>query len=170
MNKIITKNIITVIGVLFFQLMVLSRLNISQSIYPLVYPILLFTVVRNMNRSIFLLFGFGLGFFVDIFSNTGGAHAFACTVIAFVRPLFLSSMGPMDIGSDQIKPSILSLGVKTFAVYALFMLAIHHVIYFILEVFTFHNFHQTIFRIFLSLLISWLLVMSLQFLFNVKRR
>jgi hypothetical protein len=107
---------------------------------------------------------------VDIFSNTGGAHAVACTVIAFVRPLFLSSMGPMDIGSDQIKPSIISLGVKTFAVYSLFMLAIHHTVFFILEVFTFHNFHHTIFRIFLTLLVSWLLVMSLQFLFNGKKR
>jgi len=169
-NKIITKNIITVLGVLFFQLMILSRLNISQSLSPLVYPILLLTVVRNVNRSIFLLIGFGLGFFVDIFSNTGGAHSVACTVIAFVRPIFLSSLGPMDIGSDQIKPSILSLGIKTFAVYAMSMLAIHHIIFFILEVFTFNNFHETIFRIFLSLLISWLLVMSLQFLFNGKRR
>ena len=170
MNKIIIKNIITVIGILFFQLMILSRLNISQNISPLIYPIILFTVIRNVNRSILLLFGFGLGFFVDIFLNTGGAHAVACTVIAFVRPLFLSSIGPMDIGSDQIKPSILSLGIKNFAVYAFSLLAIHHVIFFILEVFTFHNLLHTLFRVFLSLLISWLLIMSLQFLFNVKRR
>jgi len=169
-NKSIIKNIITVVGVLFFQLMVLSRLNISQNISPLIYPVLLFTVVRNMNPSILLLFGFGLGFFVDVFSNTGGAHAVACTVIAFVRPFFLSSIGPMDIGSDQIKPSILSLGIQKFAVYAFFLLAIHHVIFFMLEVFTFYNFPHTLFRIFSSVLISWVLLMSLQFLFNRRRR
>lgn len=169
MNKSITKNIIAVIGVLFFQLMVLNRLNISQNIFPIIYPMLLFTVIRNINRSILLLFGFVLGFFVDVFSNTGGAHAVACSVVAFVRPFFLSSIGPMDMGSEQIKPSIFTLGIKKFAVYAFFLLAIHHIIFFILEVFTFSHFLHTLIRVFSSLLISWILVMSLQFLFNEKR-
>ena len=111
--------------------MVLSRLNISQSIMPLIYPVLLLILVRNINGSLLLLFGFGLGFIVDIFSNTGGAHAVACTVIAFVRPFFLSSIGPMDMGSDQIKPSIVSLGIKNFAAYSFFLLAIHHVVFFL---------------------------------------
>ncbi len=164
------KYLITVLIVLFFQLMVLNRLNISQNVLPLIYPILLLTIVRNINGSLLLLLGFGLGFFIDIFSNTGGAHAAACTVIAFVRPSFLSSIGPMDMGSNQIKPSILSLGIKKFSAYSLFLLAIHHFIFFLLEVFSFNNFLFTLFRIVISLLISWILVMSLQFLFNGRKR
>ena len=170
MNNSIAKYIITIFGVLFFQLMVLSRLNISQSILPLIYPVLLLVLVRNINGSLLLLFGFGLGFFVDVFSNTGGAHAVACTVVAFVRPFFLSSIGPMDMGSDQIKPSILSLGIKNFAAYSFFLLAIHHVVFFLLEVFSFKNFPYTLIRIVASLLLSWILVMSLQFLFNSRKR
>ena len=170
MNNSIAKYIITIFGVLFFQLIVLSRLNISQSILPLIYPVLLLVLVRNINGSLLLLFGFGLGFVVDVFSNTGGAHAVACTVIAFVRPFFLSSIGPMDMGSNQIKPSILSLGIKNFAAYSFFLLAIHHVLFFLLEVFSFNNFPYTLLRIIASLSISWILVMSLQFLFNRRKR
>lgn len=164
------KYLITVLIVLFFQLMVLNRLNISQNILPLIYPILLLTIVRNINRSLLLLFGFGLGFFIDVFSNTGGAHAAACTIIAFVRPFFLSSIGPMDMGSNQIQPSILSLGIKKFAAYSFFLLIIHHFIFFMLEVFSIKNFIFTLFRIIISLLFSWVLVMSLQFLFNGRKR
>ena len=170
MNNSIAKYIITIFGVLFFQLMVLSRLNISQSILPLIYPVLLLVLVRNINGSLLLLFGFVLGFFVDFFSNTGGAHAVACTVIAFVRPFFLSSIGPMDMGSNQIKPSILSLGIKNFAAYSFFLLAIHHIIFFLLEVFSFNDFPYTLIRIIASLSLSWILVMSLQFLFNGRKR
>ena len=170
MNNPVGKYIVIIFGVLFFQLMVLSRLNISQSIMPLIYPVLLLILVRNINGSLLLLFGFGLGFIVDVFSNTGGAHAVACTVIAFVRPFFLSSIGPMDMGWDQIKPSIVSLGIKNFAAYSFFLLAIHHVVFFLLEVFSFSNFPYTLLRIIASLSISWVLVMSLQFLFNGKKR
>ncbi len=170
MNNPIAKYIITIFGVLFFQLMVLSRLNISQSVFPLIYPVLLLILVRNINGSLLLLFGFVLGFFVDFFSNTGGAHAVACTVIAFVRPFFLSSIGPMDMGSNQIKPSILSLGIKNFAAYSFFLLAIHHIIFFLLEVFSFNDFPYTLIRIIASLSLSWILVMSLQFLFNGRKR
>lgn len=170
MNKAITTNIIIVFSILFFQLMVLSRLNISQNILPLIYPLLLFTIIRNINRSLLLLLGFGLGFFVDVFSDTGGAHSIACTVVAFVRPFFLSSIGPMDMGSEQIKPSINSLGIKNFGVYCLFLLAIHHIIFFILEVFSFHDFSSILMRWFSSLIISWVLIMSIQFLSNGKER
>tara|TARA_Y100001934_G_C12310437_1_gene754653 strand:+ start:836 stop:1348 length:513 start_codon:yes stop_codon:yes gene_type:complete len=162
--------IVIIVGVLFFQLIVLNRLNISQNILPLIYPIILLTLVRNINGSLLLLIGFILGYVMDVFSNTGGAHAVACTVLAFLRPFFLSSIGPMDMGSDQIQPSIISFGIKNFAVYSFFLLAIHHVVFFLLEVFSFNNFPNTLLRIISSLLFSWVLIMALQFLFNGRKR
>lgn len=150
--------------------MVLNQLNISQSILPLIYPILLFSLIRSLNKSFLLIMGFGLGLVLDVFSNTGGAHTIACTLMAFVRPFFLSFIGPMDMGSEQIKPSIISLGLKKYSAYSFFLLAIHHITFFFLEVFSFSNFLDTALRIIGSLVVSWLLVISFQFLFNGKQR
>lgn len=170
MSSSLFKNITLSVVVLFIQIMVLNQLNISQSILPLVYPILLFSLVRNLNKSLLLFMGFGLGLILDVFSNTGGAHAIACTTIAFVRPFFLSSIGPMDMGSEQIKPSIVSLGLKNYSGYSFFLLTIHHITFFMFEIFSFSNFLDTIIRIVGSLVVSWLLVISFQFLFNRKQR
>ena len=87
-----------------------------------------------------------------------------------MRPFFLSSIGPMDMGSDQIKPSIISLGLKNYLAYSFLLLAIHHIAFFMLEVFSFSNFLDTALRIIGSLIVSWLLVISFQFLFNGKQR
>ncbi len=170
MNSLLIKNIIFSLVILFIQIMVLNQLNISQSILPLIYPILLFSLIRSLNKSFLLIMGFGLGLVLDVFSNTGGAHTIACTLMAFVRPFFLSFIGPMDMGSEQIKPSIISLGLKKYSAYSFFLLAIHHITFFFLEVFSFSNFLDTALRIIGSLVVSWLLVISFQFLFNGKQR
>jgi rod shape-determining protein MreD len=169
-NSFFIKNIIFSLAILFTQIMVLNQLNISQSILPLIYPILIFSLNRSLNKSLLLVLSFGLGLVMDVFSNTGGAHAIACTLLAFVRPFFLSSIGPMDMGSDQIKPSIISLGLKNYLAYSFLLLAIHHIAFFMLEVFSFSNFLDTALRIIGSLIVSWLLVISFQFLCNGKQR
>lgn len=170
MSNSIVKNIIITLGILFFQVMVLNRLNISQSLLPLMYPVILLSLTRNTNRSLLLLLGFGLGLFVDMFSNTGGAHAVACTVLAFSRQFFLSSMGPMDMGSEQIKPSIINLGLKNYAAFSFFLLAIHHIVFFALEVFSVSNLFDTVIRTLLSLAVSWILIMIYQFTFASKEK
>ena len=170
MSNSIGKNILLVLAVLFIQLMVLNQLNIAQSLFPMVYPVILLSLTRNINKSLLLAIGFLLGLFMDVFANTGGAHAVACTVITFVRPFFLSSMGPMDMGSEQIKPSITNLGLKNYAAYVLFLLAIHHLVFFFLEVFSFSNLVWTLSRVFVSLVFSWILVMIYQYTFISKSK
>lgn len=139
-------------------------------VLPLVYPVVLISISRNVNKSLLLIIGFALGLFVDVFSNTGGAHAVACTVMAFVRPFFLSSIGPSDMGSEAIKPSVVNLGLKNYGGLAFFLLAIHHITFFFLEAFTFSNVLWTLTRILISLFFSWLLVMVFQFTFVPKSK
>lgn len=111
---------------------------------------------------------FVLGLFIDMFSNTGGAHAMGLTTLAFLRPYFLSSIGPTDSGSDHINPSIHNLGFKSYVVYAGILLFIHHIIVFFMEVFTMEDFMGTITRIVVSTITSIVLVFLLQLIFVKK--
>ncbi|MFT4898610.1 MAG: hypothetical protein ACI9U0_000396, partial [Flavobacteriales bacterium] len=83
MNNSIGKNIILIIGVFALQILVLNDLNISKYLLPFIYPILLLGAKRNINQSLFLVLGFCLGLFMDMFSNTGAANALACLVLVF---------------------------------------------------------------------------------------
>lgn len=168
MNNPIAKNIILVVGVLFFQLMILNQLNLSQSLLPLVYPVIILSFPRNINKSVLLAIAFSLGLFVDVFMNTGGANAVACTLVGYFRTFFLSSMAPSDIGSESIRPSILNMGFKNYFVYVFLLLAIHHLTFFFLEVFTFDEFLWTLSRVLVSLLFSSILIIVYQYLFVSK--
>lgn len=170
MNNPIAKNIILVVGVLFFQLMILNQLNLAQSLLPLIYPIIILSLPRNINKSLLLGIGFGLGLTVDVFMNTGGANAVACTLLAFFRTFFLSSLAPSDMGSETIRPSVINMGFKNYAVYVFLLLAIHHVAFFFLEVFTFDEVLWTLSRIIVSLIFSSVLVLVYQYLFVSKKK
>ena len=170
MTKSIAKHIVYSLLILSFQVVILNNLNISQYIFPMLYPIVILSQGRNLNASLLLTIGFGLGLIMDVFSNTGGAHTVACTVIAYIRPLFLSSFGPMDMGSEHIKPSIFNFGVKKYALFVFFTLVIHHILFFFLEAFSFSNVLNTFLRIFGSLIFSWSLSMAIQYLFVSKEK
>lgn len=90
------------------------------------------------------------------------------TTLAFLRPYFLSSIGPTDSGSDHINPSIHNLGFKSYVVYAGILLFIHHIIVFFMEVFTMEDFMGTITRIVVSTITSIVLVFLLQLIFVKK--
>ena len=170
MSNSIGKNIILVLGVLCFQLIVLNQINLSQSLLPLVYPIIILSLPRNINKSLLLGIGFGLGLLVDMFMNTGGANAIACTLLAFFRTFFLSSMAPSDMGSESIKPSVINMGFKNYSAYVFLLMAIHHLAFFFLEVFTFDGTLWTLSRAILSLIFSTILILVYQYLFISKTK
>lgn len=169
MNNLI-KTILGTIAILAFQVLILNRLNISSYISPLVYPLILLAIPRDFNKTRLLLVSFTLGLLMDVFTNTGGAHATACLVLAMARPFFLATIGPTDSATESISPNIHNLGASKFAIYTLILLAFHHLVFFAIEAFTFSGVIATLSRFLISLSISWLLVIFHQFLFTSKSK
>jgi rod shape-determining protein MreD len=156
--------------IIFFQIFVFNNLGISSSIIPFIYPIIIISANRITNRSLLIFLGFLVGLLIDIFSNTGGAHTMATTLLAFFQPYLLSSMGPSDSNSDKIKPSVYSLGLNNYLVFLLILLFVHHFVVFLIEMFTFSGFGLTLLRIVSSTFASLLLILLLQFIFVRKEK
>jgi len=72
------------------------------------------------------------------------------------------------MGSEAIKPTIYNIGIKGYFGYATFLLLIHHLVFFFLDVFTFTNFFETILRVIVSLVFSLILIILCQFVFVNK--
>jgi hypothetical protein len=96
-----------------------------------------------------LLIGFLLGLSVDIFANTFGIHAFACTLTAFVRHFLLLSFAPKD-DRFEIIPSISSFGLGNFFKYASLMVLVHHSALFIVDNLSFIHIGSLLLQILLS--------------------
>lgn len=170
MENNLIKHISFSLLVVFFQIVVFNNLEISSFVIPFAYPIIIVSFARTTSRSLILILGFLIGLVIDVFSNTGGAHAMGLTAMAFFQPYLLSSMGPSDSGSEKASASIYSLGIQNYFVFALILLFLHHFIVFTMEVFSFTNFGATFLRIISSSIASAFLLMLIQFTFVRKAK
>ena len=161
--NIFLENIIRFFVLLFLQVLLFKNINLFGFLNP--YPYLLFILLYpvNGNRSILLLTSFLLGLFLDMFLDSGGIHAAASVVLAFVRPsLFRFSFG-LSYEYQTIKLND-SLTPERFS-FILVSVLLHHIVLFTLEAFQFkfiidillRTLFSTIFTIITSIIIIYII-------------
>ena len=134
--------------------------------FPYVLYIILFPV--NGNKPTLLVSSFLLGLLLDIFTNSGGVHATASLLLAYVRPsLFKFSFGlsyeyqTVKI-TDKITPERIS-----FLLLAIF---IHHLILFLLEFFRLSLIVSVIGRTLLATIFTFLMCLLIIYLIKPNKR
>ncbi len=132
------------------------------------FPYILFILLLPFDAPpwLVLILGFLTGLFVDMFYNTPGVNAAACTFMAFGRHYILRLLSPREGYEFTMQPGIYSMGWPWFISYAGILCFLHHLFLFYLEVFRFKEFFHTLFTVILSTLATMLLVVISQFLFN----
>jgi len=168
MSSTVLKNIARFILLVLVQVTLFNNMNLSGYINPSVYLLFILLLPVNISKSLLLLLAFGLGLTIDFFSNTLGLHAAATVLMAFARPgtinLFFKNLE--FVGKET--PGINKTGLGGFLRYALALVLIQHTALFVLEVFSFHDFLFTAYRILISSLVSTLLIVTLALLFNKR--
>jgi hypothetical protein len=116
-----------------------------------------------------LLSSFFLGLSVDYFSGVPGIHAAASVFMAYARPGVIKLVGLRDDMAPGVEPGIKYFGALWFITYSFILVFLHHIFLFYIEVFRFNEFFITLFRAFVSTLVTVLLVMVVQYLFYRSR-
>lgn len=165
--------LVIVHGIRFFFLIVLQTLVFNQlerfGIHPMIYPMAIMLLPFSTNPVVLLLLSFVLGFSIDLFSNTGGLHASSLLVFALFRPIIFKAFSPRDWYYPGKEGSIFEMGYLWFFYSFGTLLLIHHAWFFFMEVFKFSEILYVLKKLSLSLVVSFVLVVLLQFLF-LKRR
>jgi len=133
MNNRVLKTILSFIGLILLQVIVCSNINFLGDLNPFVYVIFILLYPVTKNRLLFIFLSFLLGFTIDIFLDSGGMHAAASVVIAYIRPLFLKFSFGAAYDYQSIKFSNTDFSQRI--VYFLFLIVIHHFILFSLVLF-----------------------------------
>ena len=107
------------------------------------------------------LWDFFLGLVVDVFSDTYGMNAIACTMLAMLKRPVLRLYVPREEDLTRPEPSMLSLGTAVFMKYLLTMTLIYCTLIFLIEAFTFFNPLQLVLRIIFSTLLSMFLMLGI---------
>jgi len=152
------------------EVFVVARFNIHFYVNPHIYPLFIIILPVFTNRHLIIFLGFLIGFTVDQFLGTGGLHAAATVIMAYLRSVLLGAFAPREGYGKEDFLTIGRFGLVNFLFYCGFMILIHHFFLFFFELFTFRNFLFTLIRTLASSLLSLLFILGLHFLFSRKAK
>ncbi len=96
-------------------------------------PLRCIDVPLGMPRGVLMLLAFVTGLTIDIFSNTGGLHAAACTLVAFVRPYWVKITIPRSNYDELQNIRIKDIEFGQFLTYTSVLVLTHHLFLYITE-------------------------------------
>ncbi len=163
--NLITQNIVRFIVLILLQILLINNLQFFGLCNPAIYVLCLIALPVSLPRWAELLIGFFTGLLIDIFSNTLGIHAAACTLLSFVRPLLIRRL---VADNDRLmgSPSGASIGMLTYTKFITILVLIHHTVVFALEAFSFHNWWITLLQIIISSAVSIAIFLGINAVFG----
>ena len=170
MNNLI-KNFFRFVLFLFIQVVLLNELPpLHQFITPYLYFLFLLWLPFGTKRITLTLLGFFTGYILDLFTNTPGLHAAACTLLGYFRPTVLSLLLSQE-ASEEInrEPSIGSMGWGPYAFYIASLTFMHHFYLVLLEWLQFGSFGYFLGKVIATTLISVLLIFIVELAMNRRK-
>ena len=168
MNSTLLVNISRFILLLAFQIIIFNNMNFLGYISP--YPYILFIILYpvNGNKTVLVVASFLLGLIIDMFNNSGGAHATACLVLAYFRPSLFKFAFGLSYEYQTIKLNdVLTPERFTFILLAIL---IHHLTLFLLETFQLTYILDTLTRTLLSTVFSIIICIIIIYLIKPNKR
>lgn len=167
MTKEVLFHTIQFFVLILLQVFVFNHMEID-GIVPFVYLLFILLYPVNYNKSLFLFISFLLGLSLDVFSSSGGIHAAACTLIAYIRPFILKFSFGTSYEFHTIKFSNTELGARI--TYFTVLIVIHHLTLFLLESFNFTFILFSLKQTLLSSIYTLLLSLMLLALFSKRKK
>ena len=165
----VAKNSLRFIFLVLFQVLILNNIQLSGYLNPFLYVLFILMLPFQSPDWLVLILSFVLGISIDMFADTGGLHAVACVLMAFIRRPVLKLVSPRDGYDTGQKPTLQQFGFGWFFSYAGILIFVHHLTLFFMETFSFSEFFSTLFRAILSSLFTLMLIFISQFFYSNHR-
>lgn len=169
MTKTIIRFIIIFIVLILAQVVVFNHLVLLGVAVPFVfiYGIIKLPVTLNVNWTMTLAFLTGL--IVDIFSDTVGMNALACTIFAVTRIPVLRLYFPREEDMTDPEPSLRSLGPAIYMKYLASLSLLYSLLFFTIEAMSFFNFTRLLLCISGSAALTFLFILAIESLTSKQR-
>lgn len=168
MIRTFIKFLILSIVLVLLQATVFNHICLFNVAVPMAFIYVILRLPITMNVAWVLTAGFFLGLTVDVFSDTQGMNALACTVLAMLRKPVFSLYFPREDEIGNPEPTMVSLGAVVFTKYALTMSLLYCTMIFLIEAFSLLDPLLLVLRIICSTILTTLLILAIDSL-TVKR-
>ncbi len=163
MIRILFKYMVMFVSLILVQVLILNQVQFGGFFNPYVYILFVILLPLSAPRYLVLILAFALGFIIDVFSNSLGVHSAATVFIAYMKPLIIRVISNREDDKNDY-PGLHQNKIIWFVSYVTIMVLLHHLLLFYLEVYTFANFLNTLFRVVLSSIFSIIVIVLSQFL------
>ena len=169
MNKNLLGNIIRFVFLVFAQIYIFNKIQVSGYINPQVYVMFILMLPFEIAGFWLLFLAFMMGLTIDFFQHTPGIHAAASVTLAFLRPGTIRLVGKKEDLEPWQYPNVRDSGSLWFLAYSFILVFVHHLILFYLEVFRFSEFFTTLLKVLVNAALSTMIIMMLQYLFFSRK-
>ena len=170
MNKYLVAHSFQFVVFLGLQILLLRNLVLFNTSFWFLYIGFLLFLPIQMPKVMLLLLAFVSGITVDIFYDTIGINAAAALLLAYLRPYVLLVLTPRDDYEKSDSVNVHVMGWRWFSVYTLFLVFIHHLALFFLELGSFREVGFTLVKVVVSTVFTFLVLVIIQLLFFSTRR
>jgi rod shape-determining protein MreD len=168
MNSTLLVNILRFILLLALQIVVFNNMNLLGYVSPFPYILFIILYPVNGNKSALLASSFLFGIIMDLFSNSGGTHATACIILAYLRPTLFKFAFGLSYEYQTIKLNeVLTPQRFTFI---LLSVVIHHFTLFLLEAFQLSFIVDTLLTVLLSTTFTIIICIIIIYLIKPNKR
>ncbi|TDE31197.1 rod shape-determining protein MreD [Flavobacterium ranwuense] len=168
MNSALLVNIFRFILLLAVQIIIFNNMTFLGYISPFPYILFIILYPVNGNKSGLVVASFLLGLIMDMFSNSGGIHATACLVLAYVRPSIFKFAFGLSYEYQTVKLNDV-LTPERFS-FILLSVVIHHFTLFLLEAFQFSFIFDILIRTLLSTVFTIIICIIIIYLIKPNKR
>ena len=162
-------NILILAALILVQVLACNHIVLFNVAIAFIFIYIILRLPMNLNINWVLTWGFAAGLLVDIFSDTLGVNALACTILAMLRRPMLYAYIPKDDRTKNIMPSLKSLGFSVYGKYLLTMAVIYCFLVFTIEFFNFANIREIVIMASSSAAFTFLIILGLDSLIGTNR-
>jgi len=167
-------NVVVKIGLrflffLFAQVLVFNQIEIGFGLQLMIYPLFILLLPVEMGVVTLMVAAFVLGILIDAMSNTYGLHTSSLLIVAYMRPMIFKLFAPRDGYDALVETNIFTMGTAWFLKVFGILIVVHHLWFFMLEMFKMNEIVFVLQKTFISAPISFLICILLQYLFIQKR-
>lgn len=169
MGKTIITFVFMFITLTLLQVTVFNHICLFNLAVPFVFIYFLVRLPITLSTNWVLTLAFLLGLIIDIFSDTHGMHALACTITAMSRRRMLQLYFPREDDLTDPQPSVKSLGLGIYVKYLFTLVLFYCILIYLIESFTLFNPLLLIGRIVFSTLLTFALILGIDSIIRKRR-
>ena len=161
MSKTVLTLIILFLVLIPAQAVIFNNLILFNVALPLVFIYLIISLPVTLSTNWSLTIGFVTGLAVDIFLDTPGMNALACTNLAFLRKPVYHLYMSYDDDLSGLRPSISTMGSAAYFKYLLTMVFVYCLMLFAIEAFQFFNIRLLLMRTVFSTIFTFIIIYAI---------